>query len=188
YAVGDIGDIGARVKAVLKEPPALLLLTGGQDAAPFLSALYEATRHDGNRPTIEIPARLSPAPTVDYSQLTVAEQLLPECLTSATGYQPGGEITEEHRAMMLNRSTDFMRTGYAYSQQGYDDSVMACLAAQHAPSVTGTARAGAAPAILTGSEDCTNYEACRRVMHTALETNGRATVAYVGRMGALELG
>ena len=188
YAVGDIGDIGERVKTVLEEPPALLVLNGGQESAPFLSALYEATLDDGNRPTVEIPARLSPAATVDYSQLPTAEDLLPECLTSATGYQPGGEITEEHRAMMLNRSTDFLRTGYAYSQQGYDAFVMACLAAQHALSVTGTALAGAVPAILTGSEDCTDYEACRRVMHTALETNGRDTVAYAGRMGALELG
>src|SRR5699024_9276975 len=83
------GDIGERVKTVLEEPPALLVLNGGQESAPFLSALYEATLDDGNRPTVEIPARLSPAATVDYSQLPTAEDLLPECLTSATGYQPG---------------------------------------------------------------------------------------------------
>src|SRR5699024_11770678 len=98
-------------------------------------------------------ARLSPAATVDYSQLTTAEDLLPDCLTSATGYQPGGELTEEHRAMMLNGSTDFLRTGFAYSQQGDDAFVMACLAAQHALSVTCTAIAGAAPAVLAVSAD-----------------------------------
>lgn len=188
YAVGEIGDIGARVEAVLQEPPALLVLNGGQESAPFLSALYEATLDEGNRPTIEIPARLSPAATVDYSQLPLAEDLVPKCLASATGYQPGGEISEEHVAMMLNRSSDFLRTGYAYSQQGYDAFIMACLAAQHALSVKGTALAAAVPAILTGSESCTDYEGCRRVMQTALEAKGRATVAYTGRMGKLELG
>lgn len=188
YAVGDIGDIAARVKAVLKEPPALLVLNGGQESAPFLSALYEATLDKGNRPTIDIPKRLSPAAVVDYSQLPIAKDLLPESLTSATGYQPGGEITFDHKAMMLNRSSDFLRTGYAYSQHGYDAFVMACLAAQHALSVTGTALAAALPAILTGSDGCTDYEACRRVMRTALEAQGRATVAYAGRMGKLELG
>ncbi|MDN5899107.1 MAG: ABC transporter substrate-binding protein [Brachybacterium sp.] len=188
YAVGDIGDIGARVKAVLKEPPALLVLNGGQESASVLSALHKATADEDGRRTIEIPTRLSPAATVDYSQLPIAEELLPECLTSATGYQPGDEITDEHEAMMLNRSSDFLRTGYAYSQQGYDAFTMACLAAQHALSVTGTALAAAVPKILTGAESCTDYETCRRVMRTALEAQGRATVAYVGRSGKLELG
>src|SRR5699024_9859199 len=112
--VGDIGDIGDRVKTVLEAPPALMVLNGGQEAAPSLTAPNEATLDGGNRTTAGSPARLSPAATVDYSQLPTAEDVLPECLTSATGYQPGGEITEEHRAMMLNRSTDFLRTGYAY--------------------------------------------------------------------------
>ncbi|ASK66971.1 amino acid ABC transporter substrate-binding protein [Brachybacterium avium] len=188
YAVGDIGDIGARVKQVLKEPPALLVLNGGQESASFLSALHEATADEDGRRTIEIPAQLSPAATVDYSQLPIAEELAPECLTSAAGFQPGGEITGEHEAMMLNRSSGFLRTGYAYSQQGYDAFTMACLAAQHALSVTGTALAAAVPSILTGAESCTDYEACRRVMRTALEAQGRATVAYVGRSGKLELG
>ncbi|WP_394214664.1 ABC transporter substrate-binding protein [Brachybacterium vulturis] len=188
YPVGDLGDIGARVKSVLQEPPALLVLNGGQESAPFLSALYDATLDEDDRPTITIPARLSPAATVDYSQLPVAEELLPDCLSSATGYQPGGEITAGHGAMMLNRSSGFLRSGFAYSQQGYDAFTMACLAAQHALSVTGTALAAAVPAILTGSEACTDYETCRRVMRTALEAQDRATVAYEGRAGKLELG
>lgn len=188
YPVGDFGDAGKRVEAVLKKPPALLVFNGGQEAAPFLSALYEATLDEGKRPTLTIPSRLAPAAVVDYAQLPIAKELLPECLVDATGYEPGGEISELHELMMLNRSTDFLRTGYAYSQQAYDALVLACLAAQHSLSLKGTALAAGVPAVLTGSEECTDFEGCRRVMTTALEANGRATVSYTGRMGAFELG
>ena len=188
YPHGEFGDIGAQVKAVLKEPPALIVLNGGQEAAPFLSALYEATLDEGNRPTVTLPVRLPPAAVVDYSQLPVAEHLVAECLTAATGYRPGGDIGDVHARMMLNRSAEFLNTGLAYSQQGYDALIMACLAAQHALSVTGTSLAASVPAILTGSESCTDYGTCRQVMRTALETNGRATIAYEGRSGKLELG
>lgn len=188
YEVGDFGDITARVEKVLADPPALLVFNGGAEAAPFLSALYSATLDGGQRPEIEFPKRLSPAATIDYSQHAVAEDLVPGCLESATGYEPGDELTIEHENMMLNRSTEFLTTGYAYSQHGYDAFVMACLAAQHALSVEGTALAGALPAILTGSEKCSDYGTCRSVMQMALESQDRATVAYTGRMGSLELG
>lgn len=188
YPVGDIGDIDARVRAVLKTPPALLVVNGGQETAPLLSALYAATLDADGRPTIQFPLRLAPAAVVDYATLPMAKDLLPECLTGATGYQPGGEITVAHEAMMLNRSGDFLNTGYAYSQQGYDAFTMACLAAQDALAVTGTALAGSLPAILTGSEDCTDYEVCRRTMTEALKAQSKATIAYAGRSGALELG
>lgn len=188
YGVGDFGDVGKRVETVLKKPPALLVLNGGQESAPFLSALYKATLDEDGRPALKIPARLAPAAVADYSQLPIAKDLLAECLTDSTGYEPGGEISDQHELMMLNRSSDFLRTGYAYSQQGYDAVVITCLAAQHALSLEGTALAAAVPAVLTGSEKCTDYEACRRVMRTALQANGRATVSYEGRMGAFEMG
>ena len=188
YEVGKIGDIGARVKAVLESPPALLVANGGAELAPFLSALHTATLDEGKRPTIEFPRRVSPAATIDYSQEPVAKDLAPESLTAVTGYEPGGEITVGHENMMLNRNPEFLRRGYAYSQHGYDALVMLCLAAQHALSVEGTALAAALNAVLTGSEECTDFEECRRVMTTALEAGEKATVAYVGRMGKVELG
>lgn len=188
YAVGDFGDVAARVKAVLADPPALLVFNGGAEAAPFLSALHSATLDEGQRPEVEFPKRLAPAATIDYSQEPGAEDLVPGCLADATGFEPGDALTIPHENMMLNRSTEFLRTGYAYSQQGYDAFTMLCLAAQHALSVEGTALAAALPGILTGSEDCTDYETCRRVMKTALEAEDRATVTYTGRMGAFELG
>lgn len=188
YAVGDFGDVKKRVEKVLEEPPALLVFNGGAEAAPFLSALYKETLDKGQRPTVEFPTRLPPAATLDYSQLPVAEDLAPKCLGSATGYEPGSDLTIDHQNMMLNRSSDFLHEGYAYSQQAYDAFTMACLAAQHALSVTGTALAAALPAILTGSEACTDYSACRSVMRTAMEADGKATIAYAGRMGKLELG
>ena len=188
YAVGDIGDIPARVKAVLKEPPALVVLNGGQESARFLSALHRATLDEDGRAELQIPSQLAPAATLDYSQQSLGKDLLAECLTTATGYQPGGEITAAHEAMMLNRSSDFLRTGYAYSQHGYDAFTMACLAAQDALSLTGTAIAASLPKILTGATACEDYGACRGAMTTALEANQRETVAYAGRMGALELG
>lgn len=188
YPAGEIGDVAARVEAVLEEVPALLVVNGGQEAAPFLSALYAETLDEGERPTIQFPIRLAPAATVDYARLPAGEDLLPECLASTTGHVPGGAISVEHENMMLNRGADFLAEGYAYSQQGYDAFTMACLAAQHALAVTGTALAAALPAILTGSEGCTDYEACRSVMRTALEVEERETVAYTGRMGKLELG
>ena len=188
YPAGEIGDVAARVEAVLEEVPALLVVNGGQEAAPVLSALYAETLDEGERPTIQFPIRLAPAATVDYARLPAGEDLLPECLASATGHVPGGAISVEHENMMLNRGADFLAEGYAYSQQGYDAFTMACLAAQHALAVTGTALAAALPAILTGSEGCTDYEACRSVMRTALEVEERETVAYTGRMGKLELG
>ncbi|HEX7352133.1 ABC transporter substrate-binding protein [Brachybacterium sp.] len=188
YPVGDFGDAKKRVAKVLTTPPALLVFNGGAEAAPFLSALYEETLDEGQRPTIEFPKRLSPAATLDYSQLPVAEDLAPKCLASATGYEPGSDITVDHQNMMLNRSSDFLREGYAYSQQGYDAFTMVCLAAQHALSVTGTALAAALPAILTGAEGCPDYGTCRGVMRTAMEADGKATISYTGRMGKLELG
>lgn len=188
YEVGSFGDIAARVTAVLDAPPALLVFNGGAEAAPFLSALYSATLDAGQRPELEFPKRLAPAATVDYSREPVAEDLVPDCLTSATSYEPGAELTIEHENMMLNLDADFLRYGYAYSQQGYDAFTMACLAAQHALSVEGTALASAIPAILTGTESCTDYGMCRQAMRTALEAEERATVAYSGRMGKFELG
>ncbi|AXK45028.1 ABC transporter substrate-binding protein [Brachybacterium saurashtrense] len=188
YDGDGIGDVEQRVQAVLEEPPALLVVEGGPETAPFLSALHEATLGENGRPEVQFPRRLGPTATVDYSRMPIAEDLAPECLSAATGYQPGGEVTVEHENMMLNRSAAFLETGYAYSQQAYDAFTMACLAAQHALSVTGTALAAALPAILTGAEECTDFDQCRRVMRTALEVADTATISYRGRMGKLELG
>ncbi|WP_422117442.1 ABC transporter substrate-binding protein [Brachybacterium sp. UNK5269] len=188
YPVGDFGDVAARVAAVLEHPPALLVFNGGAEAAPFLSALRLATLDEGQRPTVEFPKRLAPAAVIDYAQEPVAPDLAPKCLVGATGYEPGGEITIDHENMMLNRSAEFLQRGYAYSQHGYDAVTMACLAAQHALSVEGTALAAALPQILTGAEECTDFATCRGIMRTALQAEDRATVAYTGRLGGLELG
>ncbi len=188
YPVGDFGDVAARVATVLEQPPALLVFNGGAEAAPFLSALHRATLDEGQRPTIQFPKRLAPAAVIDYSQEPVAKDLAPECLVGATGYEPGGEITIDHENMMLNRSAEFLRRGYAYSQHGYDAFTLACLAAQQALSVQGTALAATLPGILTGSEECTDFGACRGILRTALQGEDRATVAYTGRTGDLELG
>ncbi|MGP9537073.1 ABC transporter substrate-binding protein [Brachybacterium sp. AOP43-C2-M15] len=188
YAVGEFGAVDERVDAVLKAEPALLVFNGGAEAAPFLSALYQETLDEGQRPTIEIPARLSPAATVDYAQLPVAEDLVPDCLTSATGMVPGTEMTSEQENLLLTRDRELLETGFGYGQHGYDAVTMACLAAQHALAVEGTALAAALPAILTGSEKCGDYDACRQVLRTALEADSRATIAYSGWLGQLELG
>ena len=188
YEAGKIGDLEVRVKKVLEDPPALLVANGGPELAPFLSALHTATLDEDDRPTVQFPRQVPPWATIDYSREPVAEDLVPEALASTTGYQPGGDLSVDHENLMLNRSREFLRRGYAYSQQGYDAVVMLCLAAQHALSVTGTDLAAALPAILTGTEECTDFEQCRRIMATALETGQRATVSYVGAMGALELG
>jgi branched-chain amino acid transport system substrate-binding protein len=188
YEVGKIGDIGARVKKVLKDPPALLVANGGTELGPFLSALHTANLGDDKRSEVEFARQVPPGATVDYADEPGGKDLVAEALASTTGYQPGGDMSADHVNMMLNRNPEFHRRGYAYSQQGYDALVMLCLAAEHALSVEGTALAAALPEILTGAEECTDFEQCRRIMTTALEAGERATVAYVGRMGALELG
>ncbi|PMC75833.1 ABC transporter substrate-binding protein [Brachybacterium sp. UMB0905] len=188
YAPGDFGDVGARVKKVLKKPPALLVLNGGAEAAPFLSALYKATLDEGQRPKIEIPTRLSPGSVIDFSREPIAKDLAPECLTKATAFEPGAALTADHENMMLRQSREFLRTGYGYSQHGYDAVMMICLAAQHALSVEGTAIAAGLPAILTGSEKCTDYEMCRSHLRQGLSGKDRTTIAYNGRMGTVELG
>lgn len=188
YAVGDFGDVAARVGAVLETPPALLVLNGGAEAAPFLSALREATLDEGGRPSVEFPVRVAPWAVIDYAQEEVAGSLAAESLSTATGFEPGGEITVDHENMMLNRDASFLQRGYAYTQQGYDAVVIACLAAQQALSVEGPALAAAIPRVLTGSEDCTDYSACRQVLTTAVDAGQTATISYSGRMGDLELG
>ena len=189
YAVGDFGDIGARVKKVLADPPALLVFNGGEEAAPFLSALHSATLDGGQRPEVEFPKRLAPAATIDYSQEPVAEDLVPGCLASATGFEPGDALTIQHENMMLNRSTEFLRTGYAYSQHGVR-RVHDALPRGAARPVRGRdgARGGAPARSSPDPRTARTTRTCRRVMKTALEAGGRATVAYTGRMGPLELG
>ncbi|WP_114856083.1 ABC transporter substrate-binding protein [Brachybacterium sp. YJGR34] len=188
YPVGDIGNVGERVSAVLETPPALLVVNGGPEAGPFLSALREATLDEDGRPAVEFPIRLGPAATLDYSQIAAGDSLVAESLAGATGYEPGGEITVEHENMMLNRDAGFLTSGYAYSQQAYDAFTLACLAAQDALAVDGPAIASSLPRVLTGSEECTDYGLCRGALQTALEAQETTTIAYVGRTGAVELG
>ncbi|MFC7457879.1 ABC transporter substrate-binding protein [Brachybacterium sp. GCM10030267] len=184
YPFGKIGTIGKIVEKVLESPPALLVVNGGPEAGRLLSELYKATLDEGQRPTVEFPTRLSPAATVDYAD----EQLAPECLTRATGFEPGGELTVEHVNMMLNVDPGLLDTGYAYSQQAYDAVILAGLAAQNALSVQGTDIASSIRQVLTGTEECTDYGDCRSTLRVALEAGDRATISFVGRMGALELG
>lgn len=183
YPFGSIDQIDAVVDDVIAKHPALLVVNGGPEAGPFLSALHEATLDEGNRPTIEIPVRLSPASTVDYSKV----ELAPECLTRATGWVPGGPLTDDHINMMLNRDPGLLDLGYAYSQQAYDAVVLACLAAQNALSTKGSAIAGNVQKVLTGDTECTDYGMCRLTLRDALSDGTRATITYKGRMGDLAL-
>ncbi|MCT1775389.1 ABC transporter substrate-binding protein [Brachybacterium sp. p3-SID957] len=184
YAPGDMGDIAPIVEAVVSNHPALLVINGGPEAGPFLSALYTATLDEGNRPTLEIPAWLSPAATVDYS----SAELAPEAMTRATGWEPGGAVTTDHELMMINVDPGFLTTGYAYSQQGYDAVVLACLAAQSALSVAGSDIAASVPKVLVGDAECTDFGLCRNHLRNAVANNQRATISYQGRMGAVEIG
>lgn len=184
YAPEDFGDIDAVVTSVVDSAPALLVVNGGPECGPFLSALYAATLDDRQQPFIEVPVRLGAAATVDYSDA----DLHPECLSRAEGYEPGGELDESHVNMMLNADHSLLSTGYAYSQQAYDAVMLCALAAMDALSVEGTAIAASLPGVLTGTQDCTDYGACRIILRDALVNGERATVSYAGRSGAFELG
>lgn len=188
YPPAEIGDVGALVNGVLAELPALVVVNGGPETAAFVSALYEAGLDADGRPERRLPVHLGPAATLDHVALGTAEGLVPGCYDGATGWRPGGELTVAHENMMLNRSAEFLRTGYGYSQQAYDAVVMACLAAQHALSVEGSALATALPTILTGQDACDGYDSCRRILRTALDQESRATIAYAGRTGELAIG
>ena len=185
YPVGEMGEVAPVVEKILATPPALLVVNGGPEAGPLLSALHEATLdEEGKRPTVEFARRLSPAASVDYS----AAELAPESLSAATGYLPGAELTVEHVNMMLNLDADLQRTGYGYSPQAYDAAVLACLAAQDALSVDGVDIAASVARVLTGTEECTSYGDCSSILRTGVQSQDRATVSYRGRMGPLELG
>lgn len=184
YPAGTMGEVAPLVEKVLKTPPALLVVNGGPEAGPFLSALYSATLDERDRPTVEFPWRLSPAASVDYADA----ELAPESLSAATGYLPGGELTVPHVNMMLNVDPDLQRTGYGYSQQGYDAVVLVALAAQDGLSVDGVDIAGSVAKVLTGTQECADYGDCSSVLRTGLQTQERATISYSGRMGPLELG
>ncbi len=184
YGFGEIGELDAVVAKVLKTPPALLVVNGGPEAGPFLSALYAATLDEDERPTVVVPTRLGPAASVDY----VDAELLPECLSSATGYVPGTDLQVDHVNMMLNVDPDLQRTGYAYSQQGYDAVILACLAAQDALSAEGVDISASIGKILTGTQECTDFGDCRSILRAGLSADERATIRFTGRMGALELG
>lgn len=183
FPFGTFDQIEAVVDEVVAKHPALLVVNGGPEVGPFISALHEATLDEGNRPTIEIPVRLSPAATVDYSK----SELAPECLTRSTGWVPGGALTDDHVNMMLNRDPGLLDLGYAYSQQAYDAVVLSCLAAQNALSTKGSAIAGNVHKVLTGDTECTDYGMCRSNLRDALSIGEGATIAYQGRMGDLVL-
>lgn len=184
HAAGDLGDVNALVASVLETRPALLIVNGGPETGPFLSALHTATLEGGQRPTVEIAAQLSPAASVNYAEADLAA----ECLSRAKGLEPGGEYSVRHVNMMLNVDPGLYDTGYAYSQQAYDGFVIAALAAQDALSVEGTAIAASIPRVLTGSGECNNYGECRTVLRDALAAGAKESITYVGRSGPLELG
>ncbi|GAA1489527.1 ABC transporter substrate-binding protein [Brachybacterium sacelli] len=184
YPAGKMGKADPVVKKVLKTPPALLVVNGGPEVGPFLSALHEATLDDRKRPTVEFARRLSPASSVDYSEAKLAA----ETLSEATGHLPGAELTVEHVNMMLNADPELEGSSYGYSQQGYDAVMLAALAAQDALSVEGVDIAGSVEKVLTGTEECTNYGDCSSILRTGLQSQERASVSYTGRTGPLELG
>lgn len=183
YPFGALGDPGALVEEVLASPPGLLVVNGGPEIGPFLSALHEATLDEGQRPTVEVPVRVNPAATVDY----VDAELAPDSLGRATGHEPGGELSDTHVQMMINVDPQLRLSGFAYSQHSYDAVMLAGLAAQDSLSVQGTDIAAAIPGVLTGSEDCTEFGTCVSILRDALAADSRTTISFTGRMGALEL-
>ncbi|MGP5695153.1 ABC transporter substrate-binding protein [Brachybacterium alimentarium] len=184
HPVGDLGSTDDLVAALLDDPPALLVLNGGGEAGTLLSALHTASRDENGRRTVTIPARLGPAASIDYSGAGLAAG----CLESATGYEPGGELSEEHLNMMLNADPELQTIGCAYSQQAYDAVMLAALAAQDALSVDGAAIAGAVQRVLEGSTACTDYGTCRDILRTGAEAGSAGSVAFAGRTGTLRLG
>lgn len=184
YPAGNMEDVDAVVEAVLADPPALLVVNGGPEAGRFLSALHEATLDASQQPTVQIASRLSPAASVDYSEA----QLAPECLASATGYLPGGNLDETHINMMLNVDVTLLQTGFGYSQQAYDAVMLAGLAAQDARSVEGVDIAGSLGKVLTGAEECADFGACSTLLGDALAAGKRTTISFTGRSGPLEIG
>lgn len=183
YPFGTLEDPGALAEQVLESPPGLLVVNGGPELGPFLSALHEATLDEGQRPTVEVPVRLNPAATVDYADA----ELAPESLARATGHEPGGELTDTHVHMMINVDPQLRLSGYAYSQHSYDAVMLAGLAAQDSLSVQGTDIAAAIPGVLTGSEECADFGTCVSILRDALVADSRTTISFTGRMGALEL-
>lgn len=184
HPVGEMGEIAPLVETILAAPPALLVLNGGQEAGAFLSALYKASLGDDGRPRVKIPARLGPTASIDYAKA----DLLPECLESATGYEPGGDLVDAHVNMMLNVDPGLLSSGYAYSQQAYDAVMLAALAAQDALSLKGSALAGSFARVLDGNQACTDYGQCRDILHNAVLAGTKESIAFEGRMGSLTLG
>ncbi len=184
YRAGESPDLDAVVEAILAEPPALLVVNGGREAGPLLSALHDATLDGSQEPTVQIAARLSPAATADYSE----DDLAPGCLASATGFLPGGELDDTHINMMLNADTTLLGTGFGYSQQAYDAVMLAGLAAEDAVSVGGVDIAGSLTKVLTGAQECTEFGECSTLLRDARAAGQRTMISFTGRSGPLELG
>ena len=181
---GKLGDVGKLAGQIIEKKPALLVVHGGPESGALLSALQEATTDENGRSDLQLPVRLSPGGTVDQSEAG----LVAEAMTRATGYEPGGDLTDVHVNMMLNADSTLQKSSYAYSQQAYDAVVILCLAAYQALSVEGTAIAAQVPVVLTGAEECDDYGTCRSALRDALIAGGTTTVSYQGRSGAIELG
>ncbi|MGO2772555.1 MAG: ABC transporter substrate-binding protein [Brachybacterium tyrofermentans] len=184
YRAGESPDLDAVVEAILAEPPALLVVNGGREAGPLLSALHDATLDGSQQPTVQIAARLSPAATADYSE----DDLAPGCLVSATGYFPGGELDDSHVNMMLNADTTLLATGFGYSQQAYDAVMLAGLAAEDAASIGGVDIAGSLGKVLSGTQECAGFGECATLLRDARAAGQRTTISFTGRSGPLELG
>ena len=186
YPIGSFGDRAAVVDKIVKAKPYLLVVNGpSTDAGPLLSDLWKATLDEGQRPTLDIQVRVGPAAVMDFKD----DALQADCLSRTVGQQGGGSLSDEHVNMMLNVSPNFLTESYAYSQQAYDAVMLCCIGAYSALSVKGSDIAKAIPAVLTGSEECFDYAACRTLMRDGLAAGGeRVSVSYAGRMGALELG
>ncbi|MGP5087344.1 ABC transporter substrate-binding protein [Brachybacterium tyrofermentans] len=184
YPAGDAPDLDAVVEAVLAEPPALLVVNGGPEVGPLLSALHDATRDGSQQPAVTIPSRLGPAASVDYSE----DALTPECLASATGYLPGDALDDTHVNMMLNVDSTLLATGFGYSQQAYDAVLLAGLAAEDAVSVGGVDIAGSLERVLSGTQECAEFGDCSALLRDARAAGQRTTISFTGRSGPLELG
>lgn len=185
YPMGKLGDRGAIVKKIVDHKPALLVVNAPHaEAGPLLSDLHRATLDPEGRPQFDIAARVATAGIADFTDA----QLVPEALQSATGAEPGGALTSEHVDMMLNVDPNLLREGYAYSQQAYDAVILLALAAYDALSVSGTDIATSIPRVLSGSEKCADYGACRTAMRNALQNGTRETITYEGRTGMLVMG
>lgn len=174
HPIGHPGDIEKLAKKVVAKKPALVVIDRAEESGPIAAAIYRASLDKDGRPKIDIPIRLGPYGSADYSEIVEKA----EALSSTTGFHPGGELSTEHVNEMLNVSPSMV--DFSFTQQAYDALVIIALAAQEAHSLDGTRIAEQIPAVLSGQTECGSYEDCQEFL------TDKSTPQYAARMGKIE--